>query len=1336
MGDDKQPVPNSMESTADATTAAVSKEVTATATTTKPNNAGNETPSGSGSRSGNASGTDSAPDFERCHTGGQEQQQQQQHRKKLKMKNIATTTMTDMDQKMKNTTTTIIEMDQKMKNNTTTIIDMDHKMIDSIKMDQEMEIDTSSSHTTRDPGKTDAGNTEIAPVEKRDKSPSQKPNDIKPNEETPDAVKLDETCPKLIENDKQSLTEAQSKLSTETNSTPIENEKETRTVNTYPQIQVRPLSELLKQEIIAVTQEELQVDTVDAVPPVNTSPQRPVTQIRRHTVARAGKIQDNGESIINDRLANMDKESLKYIINNSDTIYNEHLKSQARRRLRDEIRRQLKEIEFEQPKDKPTKDLVEDEIVDAIKLPQLLLKEIEKCFGIEISVPKIEKENESSAESTDKCSTEVVESEEVTIESDQSMQESVECKTEEPSVEKELSSSEVQSEEMAKESSTDLMTRLKIAEEFKALASKRFIPPSPKKPNSSQQKTSPQPKSNASKKQTQVITEQESQRETSTYAWPIKMEVKTEGGGSPGITCIVLSSSEDEDEDENEEDVQYIPQSADKELVNENNVTSDLSNSSSDDYQEKLQRDADHVISTFETLILPKLKDSLADQYRSKHRINPKSQLHFISCVVTSNEHNPRSFTKIQVAKIQQNLKEADNRMSLDFLSREIDNVVSEKQKEEKQTESNELITTSLTKSAELASEAQHQRSCSIDVEATESSVATAGRASMPPTPPRNDTPTNVANPTRSIHALPLGSLLGLTPGNYPLQCGLEPNESMLQVGDSVVQNLLEIDRRLLENQNRRGFLEEMIIKFQKEKSDLEMVSLELQSRKFLLLNSVISRTTTAINATPLSAVTPINSPPPMLPTVENPITSAASIPAVEKPKKRQRRVIVKRVKILAKRKARGKCSNPLQSNVVPGEPLEESTEASMPEPSAEQLHIERKLLELQSIDTDDNNKRAADSTLAASPKRQRLTRSATLSDTQQPLAVIPPLSPPPPPPEAFATMTYELPRILQKSSPSSPPAEVLANPNSNLKHYNYDYIPSGPLHQVTSPITQIRIYKEHIIAASENGDVYVFNVANHKLERQIIKHSEAITNMFLCEQESYLFTTSLDGFLKKSSLENLERVMQTVYLKEPLQSIDIAWGVAFIGSRWGNIFTYNIATNKVMDMPLLSTGQSIIAVKATKEGARRIIMLGCKGNFVFLHDAASGLLLRRLSIPEGLNVYSLLLIDGHVFCGTQKNEVYKFEFASGNMCNTLSCGNGAVAMAVYQDKYLLIGCYDGFIYVLNKETGMRLGRFNGPGRLVLALAIVGDKVVTSSKDNSLEILQIPSELLNLGQSA
>jgi len=57
------------------------------------------------------------------------------------------------------------------------------------------------------------------------------------------------------------------------------------------------------------------------------------------------------------------------------------------------------------------------------------------------------------------------------------------------------------------------------------------------------------------------------------------------------------------------------------------------------------------------------------------------------------------------------------------------------------------------------------------------------------------------------------------------------------------------------------------------------------------------------------------------------------------------------------------------------------------------------------------------------------------------------------------------------------------------------------------------------------------------------------------------------------------------------------------------------------------------------------------------------------------------------------------------------SCGNGAVAVAAYGERYLLVGCYDGYIYVLNKITGTQTGRFAGAGRMVLALSVVGDKV-------------------------
>ncbi|KAI8043914.1 hypothetical protein M5D96_000060 [Drosophila gunungcola] len=724
----------------------------------------------------------------------------------------------------------------------------------------------------------------------------------------------------------------------------------------------------------------------------------------------------------------MDKESLKYIINNSDTIYDEHLKFQARRRLRDEIRRQLKNIELDQPKDNPVKELIEDEIVDAIKLPALLLQEIEKCFGIDVS---------------------------------------------------EVDTSET------------------------------VIP-------------------------------------------FIKTEIKRELCGSPitvnplpskEVIELLSSSDEEEDMDFDETEEEIVAQN--KEQVSEAILKPDPT------------------------------MDDVANRYRRQHSGSLQSRLHFISCVVTSAEHNSQSFSKIEVAKMQMNLKAADNRQSIEFLLREIVNVVN----------------------------LQKQRRREQEEEQNVQPVA----ARETPTPPLEISPAVVKPQNPEPFPVGLPFLAHLSPGAYARLGGVtDKAEPLGQLGDMVAQNLVDIDRRLLENQNRQ-------------KSDLEMLSLELQSRKFLLINSMISRSQTSS----VPVVNPRNSPPPSVTAQESTQEENAGKGGIaRRTRSRLRRAVV--VKLIPKRQE---------------EPLDESIYDQMSEstPTAKVTQ--------------------------SRPNKPKVCVSA--NPTHQPLAIIPPLPPPPPPPEPICHMAEKM--------SGSFPTELL----------------------------------EYVIAAAEDGDIYMFHLVSHKLERKITKHSEAITNMSLCEKESILYTTSLDGFFKKSSLENLERVIETVYFKEPLQSIDICWGLAFIGSRWGLISTFNVV---VIDKPLVSTGQSIIAIKATKEGVRKILVLGCKGNFVQMHDAGNGLLLRRVCIPEGLNVYSLLLNDGHIYCGTQKNEIYQLEFVTGNLINKLSCGNGAVSIVAYKKRYLLTGCYDGFIYVLDKVTGTQVGRFEGAGRLVLALAVAGDK--------------------------
>ncbi|XP_036672933.3 uncharacterized protein [Drosophila suzukii] len=1323
-------------------------------------------------------------------------------------------------------------------------------------------------------------------------------------------------------------------------SKPSENTPVPEAGQSFPRISVRPLIQLVRQELFAVTQEDRLGKKTLLSPPPSASPAspsrltiKPTLRNRRRTVSNCNHIAGSpstshagdNEASINDRIASMDKESLKYIINNGDTIYEQHLQIQARRRLRDEIRRQLKTIELDQPKDNPVNELVEDEIVDAIKLPERLLQEIEKCFGIDISDGQKDqdskKDNEDPTKSKNtegnqisgkdsegsgggtfnsveglqeieqpktgvKKTKKTIKDSKKCIKGNKRQKKQQECSLEskdnnyqnqeadeltnssgyskddpENSVKSIRGSKKVLQENNKKKSpkkkfkgalkrqaknkknlgaeinqstpqveghaetiepfdcmngSRHHMARLKAADEVKTLAGlRKNRPPLLPTPTFGRIADIPEiPKLNSedpklSRSPTKKVKTNSEFCSPPENNIPIRMEIKRESSSSP-ITVLplpskdvidLLSSSDEEDKGHGvvdmdlEEPEKEIVTPSDKLAVeaslgpeppNADDAASDHSTSSQCSSEStkrrrrlKLQNDAENVVDSFEKLILPHLREALTDRYRRQHSKSLQSRLLFISCVVTSSEHNSQTFSKIEVAKMQMNLKSADNRQAIEFLLREIVNVVNlQKQRRREQDDEQKLTSLLSPKKAEapveetpkatsasppirqktpvLASHespttpSAHQSSSVLSSpQPTTSCAHQSSSVSSSPQPSlplaTHESPKALVNQSQNPEPYPVGlPFLAMDPslshfsaaGYSRLGGGANIGDPLGHLGDMVAQNLVDIDRRLLENQNRRSILEEMIMKFQKEKSDLEMLSLELQSRKFLIINSMISRGQ-ASSSVPVAKVR--NSPPQDESTQESMQEENSNKGGIARRTRSRLRRFVS-VKHVSKRPARvqkrvvkkhksGELIAQLQQEIADQEECNKVSEEQAKKTESGlsiQSNIKEEPIEESIYD------QILDSSPTTKPTQSRLSKrkaSVAASPTHQQLAIIPPLPPPPPPPDPIGQMSHEGPSSFLKEPPYEP-GQHWSELNSK-EECSLSFVPMGKLHYVRSPITQIKIYREYVIAAAEDGDIYMFHLVSHKLERKITKHSEAITNMCISEKDSTLYTTSLDGFFKKSSLENLERVIETVYLKEPLQSIDIAWGLAFIGSRWGHISTFNVLTNKVMDNPLVQTDQSIIAIKATKEGVRKILVLGCKGNVVQMHDAGSGLLLRRVCIPEGLNVYSLLINDGHIYCGTQKNEIYQLEFDTGNLVTKLSCGNGAVAIVSYKERYLLVGCYDGFIYVLDKVAGKKVGRFEGAGRLVLALTVAGDKIVTSSKDNTLEILKVPAALVN-----
>lgn len=80
---------------------------------------------------------------------------------------------------------------------------------------------------------------------------------------------------------------------------------------------------------------------------------------------------------------------------------------------------------------------------------------------------------------------------------------------------------------------------------------------------------------------------------------------------------------------------------------------------------------------------------------------------------------------------------------------------------------------------------------------------------------------------------------------------------------------------------------------------------------------------------------------------------------------------------------------------------------------------------------------------------------------------------------------------------------------------------------------------------------------------------------------------------------------------------------------------------------PLCNIEKPILSIKATKEGARKILIVSSKLNAIQVRDANDGLLLRQIGADhiQDANVYDMLISGHTIFCGTSREEIYSFNY-------------------------------------------------------------------------------------------
>lgn len=69
------------------------------------------------------------------------------------------------------------------------------------------------------------------------------------------------------------------------------------------------------------------------------------------------------------------------------------------------------------------------------------------------------------------------------------------------------------------------------------------------------------------------------------------------------------------------------------------------------------------------------------------------------------------------------------------------------------------------------------------------------------------------------------------------------------------------------------------------------------------------------------------------------------------------------------------------------------------------------------------------------------------------------------------------------------------------------------------------------------------------------------------------------------------------------------------------------------------------MAIKATLEGARRVLLVASRNTQITVRDAMSGLLMRTLDSTFNPTVYTILLENSTIYCGTSQHDILVYTF-------------------------------------------------------------------------------------------
>ncbi|RVE56877.1 hypothetical protein OJAV_G00210690 [Oryzias javanicus] len=316
----------------------------------------------------------------------------------------------------------------------------------------------------------------------------------------------------------------------------------------------------------------------------------------------------------------------------------------------------------------------------------------------------------------------------------------------------------------------------------------------------------------------------------------------------------------------------------------------------------------------------------------------------------------------------------------------------------------------------------------------------------------------------------------------------------------------------------------------------------------------------------------------------------------------------------------------------------------------------------------------------------------------------------------------------LCKSSESDLPSFIVYAKNSSvLSDHGGDEGPTeGVFEGHQEAVNGLQIHDGLLYTCSSDRTVRVFDLVSRQCVAVMEGHASKVTCLLVSAAPSLphrLYSGSSDQTIRSYSLKTRELEQQFI-LPDRVLCLHSCWELLYAGLANGSVVTFNLKTNKQMDVWDCHGPRGVSCLTTSQQGACRLLLVGSYDSSISVRDARSGLLIRML-LGHVKSVLCIQVVGDLVFSGSSDHCVRAHSISTGQLLQVYRGHSHAVTVVSILGGVMVTACLDKLVRVFDLQSQEQRQVYGGHRDMVLCMNVYKNMIYTGCYDGSVHAVRL-----------